>query len=50
MKGNRYDSIEDIQKATTSIINNIPVNEMKKFEAFVERANRCINAEGNYFE
>lgn len=51
MKGNRFASVEDIQRSTTTILNNIPIIDIKKsFDALVERANRCISVEGEYFE
>jgi len=40
MKGNRFASIEDIQRSTTDILDNIPIIDIKKsFDALVERAN-----------
>ncbi|CAK9801097.1 Mariner Mos1 transposase [Anthophora plagiata] len=51
MKGNRFASIEDIQRSTTSNLNIIPINDIKRsFNALLERANCCISAEGEYFE
>jgi len=53
MKGNHFASIEDIQQSTTSNLNwnAIPISDIKKsFDALLERTNRCISAEGEYFE
>ncbi|CAK9801815.1 Histone-lysine N-methyltransferase SETMAR [Anthophora quadrimaculata] len=51
MKGNRFTSIEDIQRSTTSNLNIIPISDIKKsFNALLERANCCISVEGEYFE
>ena len=51
MKGNRYADVDAIQKATTAILNTIPTNDLKKsFENLLERAKRCIQAEGAFFE
>lgn len=51
MKGKRFDDVKHIQKATTDILKKITVEEMKKsFDELLNRANRCIAAEGDYFE
>jgi hypothetical protein len=51
MKGARFDTIEEIQKAVTDKLSKIPVedfsNAMKKLET---RANLCITSNGPYFE
>jgi hypothetical protein len=48
LKGARFDTIEEIQKAVTEQLNNIPAkdfsNAMKKFET---RANLCITSNGS---
>ena len=47
MKGKRY----AIQKASTAILNAIPKDDLKKsFDNLLDRANRCIQCEGDYFE
>ena len=47
MKGKRYADVDAIQKASTAI----PKEEKKKsFDNLLDRANRCIQCEGNYFE
>jgi len=51
LKGARFDTIEEIQKAVTDQLNKIPAEEfsnaMKKLET---RANLCITSNGSYFE
>jgi len=51
LKGARFDTIEEIQKAVTDQLNKIPSedfsNAMKKLET---RANLCITSNGSYFE
>ncbi|EFN76548.1 hypothetical protein EAI_03326, partial [Harpegnathos saltator] len=40
-----------MQKTSTAILKAIPADEYKKcFEKFVERFQRCIDSEGDYFE
>ena len=51
MKGKRYADVDAIQKASTSILNAIPQDDLKKsFDNLLDRANRCIQCEGDYFE
>lgn len=51
MKGKRYADIDAIQKAATAILNAVPKSELKKsFDNLLERANRCIQSAGDYFE
>ena len=51
LKGARFDTIEEIQKAVTDQLNKIPAedfsNAMKKLET---RANLCITSNASYFE
>ena len=51
LKGARFDTIEEIQKAVTDQLNKITAedfsNAMKKLET---RANLCITSNGSYFE
>jgi spore coat polysaccharide biosynthesis predicted glycosyltransferase SpsG len=51
LKGARFDSIEEIQKAITDQLNKIPAeyfsNAMKKLET---HANLCITSNGSYYE
>ena len=51
MKGKRYADIDAIQKASTDILNAIPKDDLKKsFDNLLDRANRCNQWEGHYFE
>lgn len=51
LKGRRFDSIEAIQKAVTAELNAIPADEFKKcFLQWKDRYQRCIDAQGSYFE
>jgi len=51
MKGARFDTTEEIQKAVTDQLNKIPAEEfynaMKKLETC---DNLCITSNGSYFE
>jgi len=51
LKGARFFTIEEIQKAVTDQLNKIPAedfsNAMKKYETC---ANLCITSNGSYFE
>ena len=49
MKGKRYADVDAIQKASTAILNAIPKDDLKKsFDNLLDRANRCIQCEGDY--
>ena len=51
MKRKRYKDVEHIQTATTSILEMIPTNDLKKsFDMLFQRAKLCIDLEGDYFE
>ena len=51
MKGKRNTDVDAIQKASTAIFNAIPKDNLKKsFDNLLDRANRCIQCEGDYFE
>ena len=51
MKGKHYADVDAIQKASTGILNAIPMDDLKKsFDKLLDRANRCIQCEGDYFE
>jgi len=51
MKGKRYADVKAIQKACTGILAAIPGNELKhSFDMLLDRAKRCIKAEGDYIE
>ena len=51
MKGKRYANVDAIQKASTAILNAVPKDDLKKScDKLLDRANRCIQCEGDYFE
>jgi hypothetical protein len=50
IKGTRYDSIQDIQKASIDILKAIPAEDFKDFKKFYDRFQRCIDSKGVYFE
>ena len=51
MKGKRYADVEAIQRATTDILKSMDKNDLKhSFDMLIDRAKRCIDAEGEYFE
>ena len=51
MKGKRYADVDAIQKASTVILYAIPKNDLNKsFDNLLDRANRCTQCEGDYFE
>ena len=51
MKGKRYADVDAIQKASTAIFNAIPKDDLKKsFDNLLDRANRCIQCEGDNFD
>lgn len=51
LKGERLESLENIQRRVTAELNAIPKEEFQKcFEAWKSRLQRCVAAEGCYFE
>lgn len=51
MKGEHYESIEEIQSTVTGVLDKVPKNDFQLcFESFYRRFQRCINDEGMYFE
>lgn len=51
MKGMRNADILAIQKACIDIFQAMPANNLKlSFELWFSRANKCIEANGDYFE
>lgn len=51
MKGKRYVDVKAIQKACTDILKNISTDNLKhSFDMLLDRANRCIKSQGDYFE
>lgn len=51
LKGRLFDRVEDIQAAVTAALRAIPQTELQKsFHSLCDRATRCIDAGGMYFE
>ena len=51
MKGKRYADVDAIQKASTVILNAMPKDDLtKSFDNLLDRANRCIQCEWDFFE
>ena len=51
MKGKWHASIEAIAKVTTDVLKTVSINDMEKsFDNLLERANVCIDAEGEYID
>lgn len=51
MKGKRYADVAAIQKDCTDILKAITADELKhSFDMLLDRAKRCIESEGDYFE
>jgi hypothetical protein len=51
LKGRLFEDVQDIQAAVTSSLRAIPQEDMQRsFQSLLNRASRCIDAEGMYFE
>ncbi|XP_011859721.1 PREDICTED: histone-lysine N-methyltransferase SETMAR-like [Vollenhovia emeryi] len=51
LKGNRYNSVEDVQEAVTASLKGIPESEFQKaYAQWESRYMRCVEAQGCYFE
>lgn len=51
LKGRRFDDVAAVQMATTTGLSSIPVSEFQgAYESWKKRWQRCIDAEGSYFE
>ncbi|GAB1859743.1 Mariner Mos1 transposase [Camponotus japonicus] len=51
LKGQRFESVPEIQATVTRVLKDIPVEDFKKcFEQWQNRWKRCIDAQGAYFE
>ena len=51
LKGNRFDSIEAVQAATTKALNSIPETDFQRaFDEWQTRRTKCMGAGGMYFE
>ena len=51
MKGKPYAYFDAIQNASTAVLYAIPKDNLKKsFDNLLDRANGCIQCEGDHFE
>ena len=51
LKGKRFDSIEDIQANTASVLNTLEKKKFQEcFQKWKHRWSRCVQSEGDYFE
>jgi len=51
LKGRLFEDVQNIQGAVTSSLRAIPQEDMQRsFQSLLDRATRCIDAEGMYFE
>jgi hypothetical protein len=51
MKGDHHNTILDIQRECTAVLNGIPQKEYSDcFQKLVNRFQPCIDSEGDYFE
>jgi transposase len=51
LKGRLFEDVQDIQAAVTSSLRAIPQEDVQRsFQSLLDRATRCIDAEGMYFE
>ena len=51
LRGRRYETIEEIKEAVTKVIDTLTQEDFHEaFQKLLERCNKCIAAEGDYFE
>ena len=51
LKGPLFEDVQDIRVAVTSSLRAIPQEDVQRsFQSLLDRATRCIDAEGMYFE
>ena len=51
LKGRRFDTLERIQEASLAVINTLEEQDFQKtFDQWQKRWDRCVRADGNYFE
>ena len=51
LKGRLFEDVQDIQAAVTSSLQVIPQEDVQRsFQSLLDRATRCTDAEGMYFE
>ena len=51
LRGCRYETIEEMKEAVTKVIDSLTQEDFNwAFQKLFERYNKCIEAEGDYFE
>ena len=51
LKGRLFEDVQDIQAGVTSSLRAIPQEDVQRsFQSLLDRATRCIDAEGMHFE
>ena len=51
LRGCRYETIEEMKEAVTKVIDTLTQEDVHgAFQKLLERYNKCIAAEGDYFE
>jgi len=51
LTGHLFEDVQDIQAAVKSSLRSIPQEDVQRsFQSLLDRATRCIDAEGMYFE
>lgn len=51
LKGKRFDTIDDVQEATTTALNRLSAEDFQSgYEQWKKRWQRCVDAQGAYFE
>ena len=51
LRGSSYETIEEMKEAVTKVIDTLTQDDFHgAFEKLLERYNKCIVAEGDYFE
>ena len=51
LRGGRYETIEEMKEAVTKVIDTLPQEDIHgSFQKLLKRNNKCIAAEGDYFE
>ena len=51
LRGCRYETIEEMKEAVTKVIDTLTQEDFhRSFQKLFERYNKCIAAEGDYFE
>jgi len=51
LKGRHFGKVENIEKAVTDQLKEIPVSDYQRcYEEWEQRLRRCVASQGNYFE